>query len=171
METISIVFSKSSGTFPIFSWLIMAAEQTPYSHVSIKMMDDEISQPVIYQASHTMVNEMSETEFLSQETVVYSFDFQVSPAVKQNIKKFAINQLGVSYGILSIIGLAYVQIVAWFGKKIDNPFKENGQTYVCSQFIASVLEACTNVSISEPINDITPKDMYGIVKNFPATLS
>lgn len=170
MEQISIIFSKASTKFAVFSWAIMAVEKTPYSHVAIKMIDDETGQTVIYQASHTMVNEMSEEVFLAQEEIIDQFNFSVSPAVKKAVKTFAIANLGKPYGVLSIVGLAYVQALKLVNVNIHNPFKEVGQTYVCSQFVAAILKNCTNVMLDMPIDDITPKDLYPMVQKLPIAL-
>lgn len=170
MEKTSIVFSKASTFFPIFSWLIMATEGTPYSHVAIKMIDDETNQVIYYQASHTLVNEMSEAQFLSQEKVVYSFDFQISPEVKKAAKTFAIDNLGKPYGVLSCVGLGLVQVCKWFGIKIHNPFRDAGATYICDQFIAALLVAVQNITLPMNINDMTPKDLYPVIANLPKVL-
>jgi hypothetical protein len=167
MEQISIIFSRASSETAIFSKLIMATEGTQYSHVAIRMKDSETGQIVYYQASHTMVNEMSEYEFLSQETIIDRFDFQVDYQIKVAAKTFAINNLGVPYGVLSILGLALVQAAKWIGISIHNPFKQNGQTYVCSQFVATMLETVDGVNLPENIDDITPADLYPIVQNLP----
>jgi hypothetical protein len=171
MEQISVIFSKSSSLYGVFSWLIMWAEGTPYSHVSIRMTDDETGQIVYYQASHTFVNVMEEVEWLTQETIVDRFDFQVNQAVKDSLKAFAIANLGKPYGLLSILGLSYVQIMSWFRVKVNNPFRDEGQTFVCSQFAAALLEQCSDVSIPENINNITPKDMHILISSLPKVLT
>jgi hypothetical protein len=171
MKTMSVVFSKSTSPYGVFSWLIMWAEKTPYSHVSIRIMDEETQLPVYYQASHTMVNCMGEPEWLSQEQIIYKFDYQVDDSIQKSVKAFSIGKLGVGYGVLSVFGLACVQIMKCFGKTINNPFKEVGATYVCSQFVAALLENA-NVPALEQIDldNVTPADLYNIVKDLPLTL-
>ena len=171
MKQITVGFSKACTFFPIFSWLIMLTEGTPYSHVYIKVTDTEAKIPLVYQASHSFVNSMGETMWASQETVIQEFNFQVSDVSYQKIKAFSIAQLGVPYGVLSIVGLAWVQMLKCVGISATNPFRDNGQTYVCSQFVSTILESCENVSISENINNITPKDLFAIVQKLPQVLS
>lgn len=145
----------------------MFTEKTPYSHVAIKMTDNSTNEVIYYQASHTMVNEMSEAEFLSQEKIVYSFDFNVDSSIKLAAQKFAIENLGVPYGTLSILGLAYVQSAKWLGFNVSNPFKDNGETYVCDQFIATMLIKVDGLILPKDINDLTPKDLYPIIQAMP----
>src|SRR5579863_6594779 len=48
MKQITIGFSRSSTSFPIFSWLIMLVQKTPYSHVYLKYQDDFLGQPMYF---------------------------------------------------------------------------------------------------------------------------
>ena len=171
MEPISIVFSRASTKFPIFSWLIMLCQRTPYSHVAIKMVDSETGLIVFYQASHTMVNCMGESVFNSQETIIYQFDFQVDSSLKSQSKNFAIQRLGLPYGMLSILGLLLVQLASFIGIKISNPLKDEGKTYVCSEFVADLLRSVEGINLGMIPDDITPKDLYPIVKSLPQTLN
>jgi len=171
MKQITVGFSKASTKFPIFSWLIMASERTPYSHVYLKIKDEEANKKVVYQASHSFCNCMGEKVFKSQETKIKEFNFAVSDASFVKIKQFSIDAMGKPYGVLSILGLTCVQLLKCIGLKIQNPFKDNGRTYICSQFVSTILNECENVKMPENINDITPKDLYPIVARLPKKLS
>ena len=171
MKQITIGFSKACTTFPIFSWLIMLVQKTPYSHVYLKYEDVYLGQTMYYQASHTLVNYMSEPIFLSQETVIKEFTFNVSDAAFLSSLQFAANQAGKPYGVLEICGLALVNFALLFGIKMNNPFKDAGATWICDQLQAALLETCENVKLPMPLNDMTPKDMYNLVSSLPPTLT
>lgn len=171
MNTISIVFSRASTTFPIFSWLIMLTERTTFSHVAIRMVDLETNQDIVIQASHTLVNEMSWTEFLAQEKVIYQFDFLADDETKKLIKTFAINNLGKPYGVMSILGLSLVQLLSFIGIKITNPFKDSGKTYVCSELISAILQSVDGVILPQDVEDMTPKSLFPLVQSLPKTLT
>lgn len=171
MKQITIGFSRACTTFPIFSWAIMAAQRTPYSHVYLKYQDEYLGQIMYYQASHTLVNSMSESVFLSQETPIYEFTFNVSDESFLACMKFAANQSGKPYGVLEICGLAFVEIGSFVGIKITNPFKDAGQTWICSELIAELLNQCENINLPTDLNDMTPKEMYELVNTLPKTLS
>jgi len=167
MKTITVVFSKATTWFAPFSWAIMASEGTPYSHVAIKVVDDTTGLPVYYQASHTFVNAMIEAEFLAAEKIIYSFDFNVDPAIDKDAKTFAESKLGVPYGTIGCLGLALVQMAAFVGWKIHNPFRTVGDTYWCSAFVAALLENANCLQSKEILDDLTPKDLYPLIKSLP----
>ena len=171
MKQITIGFSKACTTFPIFSWLILFTQRTPYSHVYLKYQDTNTGRTMIAQASHTEVNTMGETVFLTQETVVQEFTFQVSDASFLAIQQWVADNLGKPYGVLEICGLAVVQLALVFSVKINNPVKDEGVTFVCDQLVAALLSTCEKVVLPEPINNMTPKDVYDMVSTLPAVLS
>lgn len=170
MEQISIIFSKSNKWYGVYSKLIMWAERVPYSHVAIKMIDSETKQTIIFQASGTIVNEVEESEFLSQEILIQEFKFDVSPDLKFSAKMYAISNLGKPYGTLSALGLAVVQVASWLGLKIKNPFSDGSRSFVCSEFIASLLKNVDNIDLPDTTDDMTPAKLFDVVKNLPSTL-
>ena len=171
MKNITIGFSKACTKFPIFSWLILLTQKTPYSHVYLKYKDDNLQRTVYFQASHTLVNYMGESTFLAQETVVQEFNFIISDNSFLSVQQFAIDNAGKPYGTLEICGLALVQIASLFGIKMQNPFKDAGTSWICDQLQAALLETCENVSLPMPLNEMKPKDMYNLVSSLPTNLS
>jgi hypothetical protein len=146
----------------------MLAEQTPYSHVCVMMQDEQTGVNMVYQASHTFVNAMSQAQFLDQEQIVYAFTFSVDDSIEVASRQFAQNRLGVSYGVLGVFGLAVVQIASWLGIKMNNPFPNNGSTYWCSEYVAAILENVDVLVTSENLNNMTPKDLYPLIKSLPS---
>jgi hypothetical protein len=171
MKQITIGFSRACTTFPIFSWLIMAVQRTSYSHVYLKYNDEFLGQTMYYQASHTLVNSMSAAVFLAQETVVQEFTFNISDASFLSCMQFAANQAGKPYGVMEIFGLALCDAAMIFNVRMNNPFKDAGQTWICDQLIAALLETCENVKLPMPLDNMAPKDMYSLVSTLPNTLS
>jgi hypothetical protein len=171
MKQITIGFSRASTTFPIFSWLIMAVQKTNYSHVYLKYQDEFLGQTMYYQASHTLVNSMSAPVFLGQETVVEEFTFNVSDASFLACMQFAANQAGKPYGVKEIFGLAMVELAMAVNVRMHNPFKDAGETWICDQLLAALLETCENVRLPMPLDDMIPKDMFNLVSTLPSTLS
>ena len=171
MKQITVGFSRASTAFPVFSWLIMAVQKTPYSHCYLKYQDEYLGQTMYYQASHTLVNSMSAAVFLAQETVVQEFTFYVSDASFKACMLFAANQAGKPYGVKEILGLSLVETATLFGIKMQNPFMEAGSTWICDQLIASMIQTCENVKLPMALDDMTPKDMFALVSTLPTTLS
>jgi hypothetical protein len=171
MKQITVGFSKASTSFPIFSWLILWTQGTPYSHVYLKYTDEVLNQTMYYQASHTVVNSMDEATFLGQETVIEEFSFDVSDAAFQAWMQFAANNAGLPYGTLEILGLLCVQIASLVGIKMHNPLKEAGATWICDQLIAAGLQSCDNITLPKPLNDMVPEDVFNLVSSLPKTLT
>lgn len=171
MEQIIIGFSKSSKRFAPFSWLIMWAESVPYSHVYMKFYSKSLDENIIYQASHTMVNFMNESNFDAEENVIQEFQFQISSELRNKIMKFCVQNSAKPYGTLSILGLVYVQAAGWLGFKVINPVNDNENSFFCSELISTMLKQCTTVKIVGDLDSITPKDIYQIVSTLPKTLS
>jgi len=171
MRQITIGFSKASTRFPIFSWLIMLIQKTPYSHVYLKYDNKFTGMTMYYQASHTLVNSMCENVFLSQEEIIKEFTFNVSDDAFKTWIMFADQNAGKPYGIKEILGLFLVELALLIGLKIDNPFKEAGETWICDQLIAAGLQQCNNIKLLIPLNNMTPKDMYELVSSLPKDLN
>jgi hypothetical protein len=155
---------------PIFSWIIMAAENVDFSHVYIKAFDDEIQEWVYYQASHDLVNLMTEQVFLSQEKVIHEYDFTISDAAFEKMKKFVMDNMGKAYSLKEVLGLAIVQILSYFGVSINNPFSDN-TGFVCSVFVAAALDDLSQKNILFDLANATPKNMLAIVSQLPKDLN
>lgn len=161
MKNISIIFSKRTQ-FNLFSQAIMWGLKTPYSHVAVKMVDGDTGQVVYYQASGLNINCISEKEFLAVETIVYEKKIQCSDSVFAKGKSFAIDQLGKPYSILSILGFALQILLGMVYIKIGNPFRADGQQYVCSQFAGAYIEECDNLNLD--ITNMTPLALYEVIQ-------
>lgn len=171
MKQITIGFSRACTTLPVFSWLIMAVQRTNFSHVYLKYQDEFLGQTMYYQASHTLVNSMSEAVFLAQETVVQEFTFSVSDVSYLACMKNAAAQAGKPYGTMEILGLAVVELAMAVNMRVHNPVKDAGETWICDQLIAYLLNTCENVKLPMPLNDMIPKDVYNLVSTLPTVLS
>jgi hypothetical protein len=79
--------------------------------------------------------------------------------------RWAVTKAGTPYGTKECIGLAWVKICSIFGKKIKNPFVDNGQTYVCSELAAYVLQEFAGDVLPQEIENMTPLDVYNLFKN------
>ena len=165
-QQISIVFSKRSG-FNLFSSLIMFGLKTPFSHCSVRMTDGDTGQVVYYQASGLEVNCVSEAQFLSKEVIIAESEYTVSDAVYKAGKTFAIAQLGKPYSILDILGFALQISLGMIGIKISNPFKTNGNEYVCSQFAAAYIDVSNNVDLD--VREMTPRALFDALPSLPKT--
>lgn len=143
-----------------FAQLIMAGYGIPYDHVYVKFHSDKYDRDLIYQASKTMVNFVGSDMFLSNNLSIYEFEVEIPDDKVVAMMQFMIDNAGKPYGIKQCFGMAIVRVCEIFGKYIENPFKDGGKTYVCSEIGAYILEQFAGAVIPKDIDDITPKDLY-----------
>lgn len=159
MEKIIVGFSYPKK-WKIFAWLIQTIYGTPYDHVYIKFHSSTYDRDIIYQASKTMINFMGTSVFESENSIYKEFEVEISPQNKVDLMKFAIDNAGKPYSIKEAFGLGIVRIFALFGKKIENPWKDGNDGYVCSILAAYVMENYLGEDIEGDFEDISPKDIY-----------
>src|ERR1017187_5764872 len=146
MSNIIIGFSKPTS-FKLFAWLIMKAFNTPYDHVYIKYFSKEMNRWMIFQASKMAVNFMSQSYFESENVVIKEFNVPISDENMNAMLQFAADNVSKPYGLKECVGLAIVRIAQLFGKRINNPFKFDGSTYVCSELAGYVCDQFAGLDI------------------------
>ena len=159
MNSIIVGFSKPK-TWKPFAALIMWGYNIPYDHVYIKLHSNTYNRDLIYQASGISVNFMSPIIFNNLNSIIKEFNLSISDQAHKAMIQFAIDTVGKPYGIKECLGLAIVRIAELLGKKIKNPFKFDGKTYVCSELASFMLKEYLNLNLDQDINLITPKDLY-----------
>jgi hypothetical protein len=170
MNKIYIGFSKPKK-WKIFAKLIMLGYGIPYDHVYVRFNSDRYDRDLIYQASKSMVNFMGVGVFSEENIIVDEFEVEISDEKLTAMIQFAIDNAGKAYGVKQAFGMAIVRVAEIFGKYIENPFKDGGKTYVCSELGAYVLEHFAGSVIPKDIDDITPKDLYEYLMKIKASLN
>lgn len=169
METIKIGFSRPKNMkLKFFAWAIMKAYGTPYSHVYVRIHSGKYERDLIYQASQTMINFMGMEIFNDEALVVEEFEFQMSDESYKSMMQFAIDSAGTPYGVKECFGMAWVKIMEWCGKTVKNPFSDGGSTYVCSELASYVLKNYLGANVKEDLDDMTPLQVYTLVKELKA---
>ena len=138
---------------------------TPFSHVAVRVVD-EFDEVLYYQASGLTVNCTAELQFLQTEDIVASFDFELAPHVYTAGMRFAKEQLGKPYSMLTILGFAYEIALSKIGINTNNPVQNTGNAYVCSQFAAAFIKAADNLEVGD-ISQDTPKALYERMPTLP----
>lgn len=156
---ITLGFSRPKK-WKLFAQIIMFTYGIPYDHVYIRYRSDKFDRDLIYQASSIMVNFMGEILFEEENVIVKEFKFQISDDERTEMIRYAIDNAGKPYGILSAIGLGIVRLAEIFGKKIKNPFGDGNKTYICCELGSYVLEQYAHINIPFDLDTISPKDLY-----------
>jgi hypothetical protein len=163
MDSITVGFSRASGWFEPFSWIIMAGYWAPFSHTYVKFYLKELDMNIIVQASGLKVNMVSQALFDQQEIVYKEFTFPISEDKKKAFVQFAFNQSGKPYNMVGILGMVWVRIGQLLGLKTKSPFNYNGSSDFCSELVGYVLENYENIEFGENVADLSPKDVYNVL--------
>lgn len=164
MTKLIIGFSKPKK-FKLISWCIRQVEKTPFSHVYLKFHSDNLDRDIIYQASGMQVNFTGSTMFLDHHKVVMEFQLETSEQENLEILKTCVDKAGIPYGIKQLLGLGLVRVLAFFGKKIKNPFSDKDTTYICSELVGFILIKYFNFRI-EDLDSTSPKDIYLLLQKY-----
>lgn len=158
---IYIGFSKPTSKFPIFGWIIQWVERRPYDHAYVRLVEPMNQDQMILQASKEMVNMYSVANFLSGNLPLKEYEFECDDAHYRDLWKFAMQKLGIKYGLLMTFGILLKKI---FGVK--QPF--NSEEEFCSKLAAQVCLQF-NVPIDESVNEVTPSDLDQILQENQVT--
>lgn len=159
MEKIYIGFSRPKGWFEPFSWLIRLSQWTSYSHVYIRIPSASIGRDIVYQASGLAVNFIGSQRFQTKEIIVKEFPINVSPESKTKVLQFSVDSAGAPYGIKDVLGIAWVLLNSYVGRKVANPFKDGTTSFVCSEFVGDILKNDLGAQLPDP-ESIDPKTVY-----------
>jgi hypothetical protein len=159
MRKICVGFSKPKKWKP-FAWLIMKGYNIPYDHVYVRIHSDTYSRDLIYQASSIKVNFMGAELFEADNIIVNEFEVDIADEHYVAMMQFAIDNVGRAYGMKEAFGLAIVRIAELCGKKIKNPFRDSGHTYICSELASYLLQQYAGADMPKDYEDMTPKDVY-----------
>lgn len=170
MESSVIVgFSRPKAWLEPFSWLIRIVEGNPikwcpFSHAYIKYYNSYADRWEIFQASGIKVNFVGETLFDSEEVIYKEFTIPISNAAKLSTVQFAVDNVGLPYGVMEIVGFGWVMLMNAFGKKVKNPFSTNS-AWFCSQLTETVLNEIMNDADQLDPAVCSPKDLYSFLES------
>jgi hypothetical protein len=167
MASIIIGFSTPIK-FNLFSFLIRTVCRSPMSHAYVKYYDEYAGMWVIFQASGLEVNYIGQDKFNTLENVIAEFEIPVSEELKLKAVQYSISKLGTPYGVKHIFGIGIVLLARLFGKKIKNPFADNGATMVCSELADDTLVVIDENVTLDP-ETAMPIDVYNFLVNIGAT--
>lgn len=137
MKKVIIGFSK---TDQIFSKAIMCLEDTDFSHVYFNFRSETLDRDIIYHASFfNGVSFINKSRFLEISKIVHEVEIELTDEQHIKLMQYMIDNAGIHYGKLQILGMALVRILKPMGIKIDNPIKDGMDTMVCSEIVGNIL--------------------------------
>ena len=171
MSEITFGFSKPRK-FAIFSLIIRLIEKRPYSHVYLKWTSEWLERDIIYQAKSTMVHFIGGKLFRKSSCPIIEYSFDITDERKNELIKWCMDNAGLSYGMLHILGMGYVRFWEFLGiKNIPNPFSDDDDepTHVCSKLAAiALVDILKAADLSrEELNTAGPSKIEKILKQVP----
>lgn len=153
---IYIGFSKPKK-FKLFSALISAWIDKPYSHVYIRFKSSNPLVPsTVYHAANGMVHFVTEEKFLINNQVILEF------SVSGDKTPFLIHCMklaGESYGYCELLKILLSDFT---GLKI---FNKNGYGYICSELVGRLLIDQLNINFNKPTHLLRPDDIELAITN------
>lgn len=160
MRKLVIGFSKSTKKFAPFSWAIRLWDKTDYSHCYTQFENRRFPDlPLIYQASHDMMNFMTREVFLESNKVVEEFIVETNDEQHEKLLHEAMKMVGRPYGVKQVIGIAIADLL----RLKKNPFTKKEKTYTCSEWCGIVLDIL-GYEIKKDRNLLKPSDIYAALK-------
>jgi hypothetical protein len=173
MNTITIGFSKPNS-FKLHAWIIEKIDGARFDHAYLKFHSASLNRDIIYQAVGKGVEFVGSALWLSTTQPVEEYQFTLDDATYTSMMQFCVDNAGVSYGFLGVLGAGMVDIAGKFGKQINNPFVKKGtlSTEFCSEIIARVLGIADPSQFNLNAANVTPNTLNKLIKslNIPRTL-
>lgn len=159
MDSIIIGFSHPKAWFSPFAWLICWCTKSKFSHTYIQYYNSYADRYEIFQASGLLVNFVGKTLFDTKENVDIQFEIQINTETKQRTVQFAIDNVGLPYGLGQVGGFAWVLFMRLFGRKVKNPWAKNS-SFFCSELVSTILEEIIQPEDNIDPSTMSPQDLY-----------
>jgi hypothetical protein len=161
MRKIKFGFSYSTKRFAIFSVAIRLWDRTKYSHCYIEFENRRFPHiPLIYQASHDMMNFMTKQVFLQNNHVTHEFELEISEEQHDRLLEHAMRMVGKPYSVRQIFGIVLADIF----KLEKNPFTKDEESFICSEWCGIALEIL-GFQLKKDRNLLKPKDIFKALSN------
>lgn len=161
MENIYIGFSVHNHS--LLSSAIKFLDNSKYSHVYIRRKSKYGE--YVYQASGLTVNFTNINIFLSKNTIIEEYEFELPDDKRDAILAFFIKYAGASYELSSLFKIMAIVLA----KKInwDLKFKDEGRKeFICSELGAFFCKEILEIPLIGELDFITPKGLNPVVRKY-----
>jgi len=138
MRQIVIGFSRPSNLNPI-SRAIMWLEGTKFSHCYVCWYSGYAKTHLYYHASIHGLNFMSQEIFAGKNKTMERLVFDVTDEQRQELVRLCIDNSGLSYGYLTLLGMGLVRLASRFGIKLSNPLSDKKSSYICTEWVGNIV--------------------------------
>jgi hypothetical protein len=152
-----VLFSRSKSHFALFSKAIMLLEKRKFSHAAVELAEPVTRAPLIFQASHSLVNFFYKPTFLQHNEVAEAWLIETAPIEYLSIWSYAVHKMGSDYGWLEIASIFASKLF-----RIKSWFKDGDKTNICSELAARVLRRA-GLPMPESLDSLTPSDLQKLL--------
>lgn len=153
MTAIAIGFCKPQAEFVPVSWIIQRSEGVNFSHTYIKIYSASLKRMLIYQATGSGVYFIGLDAFNEHYQVVEEYQLNISDAAKVRLLQWCVDNSGKPYGRLQCLGIGIQRLFKLIGIKINNPFPNGDQAYICTELVAKALEEL-GIKFDQPLDEV-----------------
>lgn len=139
--------------FRIFSSLTKLYQDTPYSHMYIRLYDSRTDKWIVYEASYGYTHSISYDKFKDENHIFHEYGIASSENQELNILSFCQDNLQKKYGKLTVLGILFNR---QFGRDGD-------KTFICSEFVMRLLKISNLLEHVYDIEYITPVEAHGML--------
>lgn len=169
MKSIIIGFSHPAK-FSLHAWIIEKIDGAPFDHAYIRIYSDTLNRDIVYQANWKGVGFISLALWRTTTIPVEEYKLPISDDNYRIFLQFCVDNAGISYGLLGVIGAGIVDIAQRiFKRKISNPFNDGLASEFCSEIIARCLNVADPTQFNLDADNITPNDLNSIIKQLNIT--
>lgn len=163
MKMVIIGFSKPKK-FKLHAALIMLLDKANFDHAYLRFRSENLERDIIYQAIGKGVEFRGKTLFEHTTDIVEEYKLNVEDEKYKKLMQFCIDNAGIPYGFLQILGACIVKFFAKIGKQIKNPFDNGLNSEFCSEIAARCLNLIEGEEIIKDVESISPKDLQTLLK-------
>jgi hypothetical protein len=146
-----IIGASKPKRFSFISRGIRLVENTPFSHVYVKLYDKDTDRWCIYEASHSSLHYISLERFNKKNKTLEAYEIPATEEKEMAVKNFCLDCAETSYGRLEIVGMLFIRLAKfWFNLNLRNPFSDGLRTQVCSEVGGHVM-ALLGLNVDEKV--------------------
>lgn len=165
MKTIVVGFSKPR-TFKLHAWVIEKVDGAPFDHAYLRFHSESLNRDIIYQSTQKGVEFMGLTLWSQNTAPVFEFPIQVEDANYTSMMQFCVDNCGIDYGLLGVLGAGLVKLASKLRITISNPFDNGLKSEFCSEVVARCLNTVDPAKFNLDAANITPNDLYKIIRDY-----
>lgn len=162
MKSIIIGFSHPKS-FSLHAWIIEKLDSAPFDHAYLRFNSATLNRDIIYQSNWRGVEFIGAILWSTTTTPVQEFSIQVSDDNYTKMMQFCIDNAGISYSYLGVLGEGIRELAAKFGWNINNPFNQSQTAEFCSQITTNCLNIVDPAQFNLNADNISPKNLYNIM--------